>query len=72
MGKEIESTPSRVDSVDVGIEKVVASKDVDEAFKFLKENAVEDAIDGIDDKKLMRKVDWMMMVRTVYPCLSTH
>lgn len=62
MGKDIQNAPSHVEAVDVGVEKVLASNDVDEAFKFLKENAVEDGFDDIDEKKLMRKVDWMMMV----------
>ena len=63
MGKDIERAPSRGDSIDVGIEKVLASKDVDEALKFMRDHDVEGAIDDVDDKKLMRKVDWMVMVR---------
>ena len=65
MGKDIERAPSRVDSIDVGIEKVLASKDVDEALKFMRDHDVEGAIDDIDDKKLMRKVDWMVMVSSL-------
>ena len=68
MGKDIERAPSRVDSIDVGMEKVLASKDVDEALKFMRDHDVEGAIDDIDDKKLMRKVDWMVMVRTLASC----
>ena len=64
MGKDIERAPPRVDSVDVGVEKILASKDVDEALKFMRDHDVEGAIDDIDDKKLMRKVDWMVMVQS--------
>ena len=63
MGKDadIEATPERIRSFDVGDEKIVASEDVDEALKFLRENTTGDEVDTVDDKKLMRKVDWMMM-----------
>jgi len=62
MGNDIEVQPttiSRAASVD---EKILASsKDVDEALQFLHSNAATAQLTDIDEKKLMRKVDWMMM-----------
>jgi hypothetical protein len=50
-----------VDSHEDG--KIIDSKRVDEALHFLDHN--RDVSDGglpeVDDKKLMRKVDWMLM-----------
>jgi hypothetical protein len=45
-----------------GDEKLVDFKGVDEAFRFVEEHAgqVED-LPHVDEKRLMRKVDWMLM-----------
>jgi hypothetical protein len=61
MANDIEvqtSTIARTESVD---EKVIASKDVDEALQFLHANAATAHLTEIDEKRLMRKVDWMIM-----------
>ena len=49
-----------VDSYEDG--KVIDSKKVDEALHFLDDSHVaEGELSEINDKKLMRKVDWMLM-----------
>ena len=49
-----------VDSHEDG--KSIDSKRVDEALHFLDHNNVsEGSLTEVDDKKLMRKVDWMLM-----------
>jgi hypothetical protein len=49
-----------VDSYDDG--KVIHSKKVDEALHFLDDSHVaEGEFSDINDKKLMRKIDWMLM-----------
>ncbi|KAH8805071.1 major facilitator superfamily domain-containing protein [Xylogone sp. PMI_703] len=40
---------------------IIAAKDVDEALVFLQNNLDVGQVVHIDDKKLMRKVDWMLM-----------
>lgn len=52
------ATISRSGSVN---EKFIAAKDVDEALQFLHANAATAQLTDIDEKKLMRKVDWMIM-----------
>ena len=62
MGKDIEEatvpTTSNTDSHD---EKLISYEDADVALEFLREHASSGEVDDIDDKKLMRKVDWMIM-----------
>ena len=62
MGKDIEEakvpTTSNTDSHD---EKLISYEDADVALGFLREHASSGEIDDVDDKKLMRKVDWMIM-----------
>ena len=49
-----------VDSYEDG--KVIDSKKVDEALHFLDDsNVAEGQLSEINDKKLMRKIDWMLM-----------
>ena len=49
-----------VESYDEG--KVIDSKQVDEALAFLDQSDVsEGTFSEVDDKKLMRKVDWTLM-----------
>lgn len=36
-------------------------KDGDEALKFLRRTSVDGEIDEIDEKKLVRKIDWMIV-----------
>lgn len=52
------ATIPRSGSVD---EKFIAAKDVDEALQFLHANAATAHLTDIDEKRLMRKVDWMIM-----------
>lgn len=42
-------------------EKLVASGDVDDALLFLEQHEQTGEVTTIDDKKLMRKVDWLLM-----------
>ena len=59
---EIEVQTSRQPSnVDIDNEKIIASQDVDLALVFLRENAsnVNQFVE-INEKKLIRKVDWML------------
>jgi hypothetical protein len=58
---EAHQEASRIDSnIETVNEKLVDYKDVDAALSFLRANAnVETS--NIDEKKLMRKVDWMIM-----------
>ena len=44
----------------VQAEKNIASGDVDEALKFLRDGGLSSTAD-IDEKALLRKIDWMMM-----------
>jgi hypothetical protein len=41
--------------------KTIHSKNVDEALRFLEQNVTSGDLPEIDDKKLMRRVDWMIM-----------
>lgn len=53
-------TPLEVtDSIEDG--KTIHSKNVDEALGFLEQNAHNSDLPAVDDKKLMRRVDWMLM-----------
>ena len=61
MTKDVEAAPNHVESVDVGKEKMIGLKDVDEALKFLHAKAGTVGVESVDDKKLLRKVDWTMM-----------
>lgn len=62
MSNDIEHHPVERESLQVVDEKYVESRDVDEAYKFLQDNAVQvGEVEEISDKKLMRKVDWMVM-----------
>ncbi|KAK5051549.1 hypothetical protein LTR84_003201 [Exophiala bonariae] len=61
MANDIEvqtATVARAESVD---EKFVGAKDVDEALQFLHAHAATAQLTEINEKKLMRKVDWMIM-----------
>lgn len=59
--KDLEINLSQESTIDAGGEKAsVAAKDVDEAFRFLSDVDVDHAVQ-VDDKKLMRRVDWMLM-----------
>lgn len=59
---ETQQTATTVNSVESINEKYVDYKDVDAALGFLRSNAASnDAAVDIDEKKLMRKVDWMVM-----------
>lgn len=61
MANDIEvqtATVARAESID---EKFVGAKDVDEALQFLHAHAATAQLTEIDEKKLMRKVDWMIM-----------
>ncbi|ETN42385.1 uncharacterized protein HMPREF1541_01539 [Cyphellophora europaea CBS 101466] len=61
-GKDIEAAAERTVSISAGSEKkIVASRDIDEALKFLEANAGTINLEDVDEKKLMRKVDWMLM-----------
>ena len=60
MGKDIEHNVSgRTDSV--GPEKQVATKDADDALEFLRSQDETAVFDDVSEKKLMRKVDGMLM-----------
>lgn len=62
MGKDIEADIERTVSISAGSEKkIVGARDVDEALKFLEANADSINLEDVDEKKLMRKVDWMLM-----------
>lgn len=59
---ETHQTSTTVNSVETINEKYVDYKDVDAALGFLRANADSgNAAIDIDEKKLMRKVDWMVM-----------
>jgi hypothetical protein len=47
-----------VDSIEDS--KIIHSKNVDEALGFLEQNSDND-LPPVNDKKLMRRVDWMLM-----------
>lgn len=60
--KDVEASVERTVSVDVGAEKkIVGARDVDEALKFLEQNEHVVSIEDVDEKKLLRKIDWMLM-----------
>lgn len=61
MKDDIEVQPTRVTTIDTDNEKLIDYRDVDAALKFLRSNAAVGESVEIDEKKLMRKVDWMMM-----------
>lgn len=44
-----------------GAGKIIHGKNVDEALFFLEQNRDADDLPPVDDKRLMRKVDWMLM-----------
>ena len=59
--KDLEINLAQESTIDTGGEKaIVSTKDVDEAFRFLSDVDVDRAVQ-VDDKKLMRRVDWMLM-----------
>ncbi len=58
---ETHQAATAVDSVETINEKFVDYKDVDAALAFLRENAAAGSGVEIDEKKLIRKVDWMIM-----------
>ena len=58
---ETHQAATTVDSVETVNEKFVDYKDVDAALAFLRDNATTGHAVDIDEKKLMRKVDWMIM-----------
>ena len=47
--------------VDTGLAKTVLVTDVDNALKFSNDEGAVDHFNGIDEKKLVRKTDWMVM-----------
>ncbi|KIW31642.1 hypothetical protein, variant [Cladophialophora immunda] len=61
MKDDIETHQTRVTSVESIDEKLVDYRDVDAALGFLRANAQAGQAVDIDEKKLMRKVDWMIM-----------
>ncbi|OAG42372.1 hypothetical protein AYO21_03248 [Fonsecaea monophora] len=61
MKDDIETHQTRVTSVESIDEKLVDYRDVDAALGFLRANAQAGQVIDIDEKKLMRKVDWMIM-----------
>ncbi|KIW91200.1 uncharacterized protein Z519_08095 [Cladophialophora bantiana CBS 173.52] len=61
MKDDIETHQTRVTSVESIDEKLVDYRDVDAALGFLRANASAGQAVDIDEKKLMRKVDWMIM-----------
>ena len=62
MGKDIEADIERTISVSAGSEKkIVEARDVDEALKYLEAAGDNINLEDVDEKKLMRKVDWMLM-----------
>lgn len=46
---------------ETGDEKAILVTDADEALAFLRQHAATGEVVDIDDKKLMRKVDWLLM-----------
>ena len=49
------------DEIDVGASESVKVGDVDDALKFLKGGGVEGNLNAIDEKKLLKKIDWTIM-----------
>lgn len=67
MGKDIEhNVADRTDSV--GPQKEVSTRDADEALRFLRSNDETAVFDDVSEKKLMRKVDWMLMPLMFVSC----
>ncbi|OCT52262.1 hypothetical protein CLCR_09351 [Cladophialophora carrionii] len=58
---ETQQATTVVHPVETIDEKYVDYKDVDAALGFLRNNAASGEVVHIDEKKLMRKVDWMVM-----------
>ena len=60
--KDVEASLEQTLSVGEGTEKrIVDVRDVDEALKFLEANAGTVRLEDVDEKSLMRKVDWTLM-----------
>lgn len=63
MAGDIEAHPAEIYVTDSGGKQVKAAEDVDAALQFLrnKPDVVAGEATTVDEKKLMRKVDWMIM-----------
>ena len=59
--QNIHNETVRVEDAESHDEKTVLATDVDEALLFLRQHAESGEVTTIDDKKLMRKVDWLLM-----------
>jgi hypothetical protein len=61
MKEDIETQQTAVTSVESSDAKFIDYQDADAALGFLRENSTPGQTIEIDEKKLMRKVDWMVM-----------
>ncbi|KAL8855239.1 MAG: hypothetical protein Q9198_010879, partial [Flavoplaca austrocitrina] len=61
MNKDIEASATRTASLEEVEGKSFARQDVDEALKFLNSNHGNANFEDVDEKVLLRKVDWMLM-----------
>lgn len=62
MGKDIEVDVEWTLSVGEGDEKrILDTRNVDEALKFLEAHAGTINLEDIDERKMMRKIDWTLM-----------
>jgi hypothetical protein len=60
--KDVEASVEHTISVGMGAEKrIVDARDVDEALKFLEANSDTISLEHVNEKELMRKVDWTLM-----------
>lgn len=60
MANLADESKSQVD-VESKHDPIITSPDVDDALKFLKVEVAEGSLDAIDEKKLIRKIDWFIM-----------
>lgn len=61
MAKDIEASATRTASLEVMEGKSFAAEDVDEALKFLNSDHGTANFEEVDEKALLRKIDWMLM-----------
>lgn len=61
MGKDIEASAERNFSINAGDVKAITPEGVDEALNFLNADHGAASFEDVDEKVLLRKIDWILM-----------